>query len=585
MCLSTRVTGSMKQTEVAKERQIWRDSFTFQQAMEQCHETHTQFTVVVLQSGGLLCTHSSIRAGWTPIWGAEICPTHTSAPIMCQAIELLKDCNKNSQQRMWHHLTGTPCYGNTFANITQYAKLEHPIYLKVSPECTYYCVGGAQTGSNSLTGWQLPDISVVILEIEPLIVQIENSSNAPNVNLGHDVMTLKQRLSDRYVLHIRDQVSSYDYGDNIHSRRWICIGLHKRMGDHASSYIFPNKIKLTQPPYCARDIADPDESIPPSLWRKDNTSRSRSQSQPIPGEVHPLARAGPGMGSSWKPNLVTSWDGATPRPTTYGGAIRHPKLNWVDYGDNPVGPTRLATNNELARCMSAPSDTMAFYAMFDNSDEFFKRNIGNAISCMLAEAIDTSVLNHVKAWMLKDIVQIPKNIEYVNDHKALGVAVANLCSAHSDINILHALSMRDKSMSYQSHDYQTLNPHDATDRTDTYPPIRSALVDTAANKTFLYCSVEKWMQHPKASNVTIQVADAGTSMRGSKDGKLSMLVVTNANQDISDIILEPNARLEVNATTVKNLHRELISIDEHYVDGKFNILLKQPDYEDGIPQN
>ena len=166
MCLSTRVTGSMKQTEVAKERQIWRDSFTFQQAMEQCHETHTQFTVVVLQSGGLLCTHSSIRAGWTPIWGTEICPTHTSAPIMCQAIEQLKDCNKNSQQRMWHHLTGTPCYGNTFANITKYSKLKHPIYLKVSPECTYYCVGGAQTGSNSLTGWQLPDISVVILEIE-----------------------------------------------------------------------------------------------------------------------------------------------------------------------------------------------------------------------------------------------------------------------------------------------------------------------------------------------------------------------------------------------------------------------------------
>ena len=105
-------------------------------------------------------------------------------------------------------------------------------------------------------------------------------------------------------------------------------------------------------------------------------------------------------------------------------------------------------------------------------------------------------------------------------------------------------------MSYQSHDYPTLNPHDATDRTDTYPPIRSALVDTAANKTFLYCSVEKWMQHPKASNVTIQVADAGTSMRGSKDGKLSMLVVTNANENISNIILEPNARLEVNATTV-----------------------------------
>ena len=92
------------------------------------------------------------------------------------------------------------------------------------------------------------------------------------------------------------------------------------------------------------------------------------------------------------------------------------------------------------------------------------------------------------------------------------------------------------------------------------------------------------MKNPRSSNVTIQVADAGTSMKGSKDGKLSMLVVTGANESNRDIILEPKARLEVNATTVKNLHRELISIDEHYVDGKFNILLKQPDFEDGIPQ-
>ena len=45
------MTGSNKPTEVAKQRQIWRDSFTFQQAMNQCHETHTNFTVVVLQSG------------------------------------------------------------------------------------------------------------------------------------------------------------------------------------------------------------------------------------------------------------------------------------------------------------------------------------------------------------------------------------------------------------------------------------------------------------------------------------------------------------------------------------------------------
>jgi site-specific DNA-cytosine methylase len=272
---------------------------------------------------------------------------------MCQSIEQLKECEDNSQQQMWYHLTGTTCYGNTFSNITQYSKLEHPTYLKVSPECTYYCIGGAQTGSKSLTGWQLPDIAVVILEIKPLVVQIENSSNAPNVNFGEDVETLITRLSDHYILHINEAISSYDYGDNVHSHRWICIGINKSMGEYAKTYKFPERLEVSNPPYCARDIAEPDDSIDSILWRKDNTSRVDNQKAPIPGEVHQIARAGTGMGSSWNPNLVTSWEGATPRPTTYGGAIRHPKLTWKDYGDNPVGPTRLATNTELVRSMSA----------------------------------------------------------------------------------------------------------------------------------------------------------------------------------------------------------------------------------------
>jgi hypothetical protein len=36
-------------------------------------------------------------------------------------------------------------------------------------------------------------------------------------------------------------------------------------------------------------------------------------------------------------------------------------------------------------------------------------------------------------------------------------------------------------------------------------------------------------------------------------------------------------------TTIPKLHRELFSVDQYYING-FNILLKQPDYQDGIPQ-
>ena len=493
-----------ERTEVSIERQAWRDSFTFKNAREFCHNRHSKFTVVVLQSGGLLCTHSAIRSGWTPIWGTEICPKHINAPAMCQTISQISSCTDNVQQRMWSELTGTQSMGNTFTNITQYTKIEKPMYLKVSPECTYYCIGGAKTGSNSLTGWQLPDIALVILEIQPLIAQIENSSNAPNVNDGKDVLTLKQRLSTKYTLHISDNTSSYDYGDNVHSERWICIAIHNDMGTYAQTYKFPEKIPLTQPPYCARDIADPDDEVPNELWRKDNTIRFRTRKEPKPGQIHALASAGSGMGPSNNPNLITSWEGATPRPTTYGGAIRHPKLNWIDHGNNSVGPSRLVTNNELVRSMSAPPDTIKFYAKFNNSTEFLKRNIGNAISCMLAAAIDTSVMKHVKAWLHDFKQNIPVCIEFKPGHSKMTEVIANLCNAQSDVNIIRALYTEDKSTTFQSHKLSDLNPLVAMlNRVDTFPPIRSALVDTAANKTFLFCSVEKWLQNPKSSNIRI----------------------------------------------------------------------------------
>ena len=574
-----------KQTEVGIERQLWRDSFTFSQAREMCRTYHSKFTVVVLQSGGLLCTHSAIRSGWSPIWGTEICPKHINAPVICQSIPQISDCKENKQQQMWCDLTGTMSMGNTFTNVTQYSKLERPIYLKVSPECTYYCIGGPKTGSKSLTGWQLPDIAIVILEIEPLIAQIENSSNAPNVGDGKDVMTLKERLSNTYTLHISEKTLSYDYGDNVHSERWICIAIHNRMGEYAQNFKFPEKVPVTQPPYCARDIADPDNEVPPELWRKDDSKRFRTVKDPIPGQVHALATAGPGMGPSNNPNLTSSWEGASGRPTTYGGAIKHPRLDWIDYGRNHIGPRRIATNNERVKIMSAPPDTIEFYAKFDDSDEFLKRNIGNAISCMLAAAIDTSVMNHVKDWLHTRVQSIPKCIEITPDHRRMQRVIENLCNSHSDINIMKALYVRDDATELQFHKYCDLNPKFAMlNRVDTFPPIRSALVDTGANRTFLYCSVERWMHDSVPSNIRIQVADKGTSMKGSKDGKLSMIVVSGCNtKHVEDIILEPKARLEVSATTVNNLHRELISVDEHYLNG-FNILMKQPDYEDGIPQ-
>jgi hypothetical protein len=72
----------------------WRDKFTFEMAQTQCASQSTKFTMVSLHSGGLADTLSAMRAGWTPIWGAEICPTQSQLPIQCDRIARHSDCQK-----------------------------------------------------------------------------------------------------------------------------------------------------------------------------------------------------------------------------------------------------------------------------------------------------------------------------------------------------------------------------------------------------------------------------------------------------------------------------------------------------------
>ena len=284
-------------TSIGIERQNWRNTFTFEQAKNQCRTSTSNFTIAILQSGGLLCTLGAIRAGWSPIWGTEICPKHMNSPLSCQLIKSTKDCIYNLQQRMWCDLTNTKCYGNTFVNVTQYANLTKPMYVTVSPECIDYSVAGKQAGSDGMTGWQLPDVALVLLEIEPMMLRIENSSNAPQVLNGKDILTLKTRLSTKYVLHIFPEVHSYNYGDCVHSVRWICIGCHHKMGSYAYTYQFASETPLSTPPYCIRDIADPDDSVPLTQWRKASvTDRRVTYYPPKAGQVHRLASAGMGMG-------------------------------------------------------------------------------------------------------------------------------------------------------------------------------------------------------------------------------------------------------------------------------------------------
>ena len=564
----------------------WRDKFTFKMAQNQCLAQSTKFTMVSLHSGGLVDTLSAIRAGWTPIWGAEICPTHTQLPIQCDKIKRHSKCEDNLQQRLWNILTGTTSYGNAYSFLHKYTNLQRPMYLTVGPECIDFCIGGSKDGPAGATGWMTIEAIRIILMIKPLALRIEQSGN---ISKFPEVLEfIRNNLSTIYAIHeLEAQV--WRYGDVINRERWVLVGFLKTMGVHAQGFEFPTPIfdesSVDFPK--ARDNAVPDECVPPIYWRKDNTKRTRNQvhSMPIAGELLGLARSGEGMGSSVYPHSVSSWDGISPGPTTLGGAIRFPKIDWKDRGFNSVGPTRLRVPVEVPRFMSMPKDTIEFYSQLTDSESFLKRNCNNGVPMRFCNALDKSIYENVARWLQHSVINQPIIQPPVSNYDSLvGSLVLTQCKVAEargqDFMSVGAAVSKSGERKLQTYfklfDQKDDKSYYYANYSDRFQP-RSALVDTGCNHTLLFTSIEPFLDERKKSRLQIQVADKGSSMMGSKDGVLRALAFG------AEGVSSGGTNLSINCSTTKTLHRELLSVDEFYDDG-FNILLKQPDYEDGIPQ-
>ena len=105
-------------------------------------------------------------------------------------------------------------------------------------------------------------------------------------------------------------------------------------------------------------------------------------------------------------------------------------------------------------------------------------------------------------------------------------------------------------------------------------------LDTGTNHTLLFTDVEPVMHNTRKSNARIGVANSG-SMGASMRGSLHTLVLDiAANPGISPL----TSFTIPNATTVPELSKELFSVDDFFRYHKYNILLRQPDYENGISE-
>ena len=579
---------ALPRSEASLELEAWRDHFTVGDAIDCCRNNHSKFTVAVLGSGGCVDTLSAIRAGWSPIWGTEVCPEHNWAPADCHKFKRTAKCESNKQQKIWTYLTGTKCLGNTFSDTSKYDRLQRPVNITAGQPCTDYCLGGNQEGAEGQTGWMFVEQMKIILSVLPLTFRLEMSDNALAINDGKEIQQIQDAASLQYFTR-KEVLRVWEHGDGSNRSRLFFIGFLQTPGmqQAAETFCFPSPTFNTVNGHCARDWAVPDEEVPDHCWRKNNSWRVPHR-LPEHGRIHYLAKAGQGMGPSHNPNQITSWDRVAPGTTTWNGNNRRPKLSWIDTGNNPVGPTRVTTPVENPRQQSLPYDYRLFISEFDASDRFLWLCCHNGIPLRTCNLVDSMQLSVIELWLSNQLrSQQPARELVLADNNFIDACIkTQLSSAHRHRHaaqafkaVAQAHGSKSRLNHWSSH-MSGLNGGelDGDLSGDVHilqkQKINSALVDTGANAILMYTSAEDSMTNMKDSNLSIQVADSDTNMPGSKDGILHMLILGP---------VKPSPIISPKVTTVRNLHRELFSVDGYFLDG-FNILLKQPTYEDGIPQ-
>ena len=109
--------------------------------------------------------------------------------------------------------------------------------------------------------------------------------------------------------------------------------------------------------------------------------------------------------------------------------------------------------------------------------------------------------------------------------------------------------------------------------------INSALMDTGANVGVFNSSVEQSKTHSTKPRLKIQVADTNYMM-GRRDGLLHMLFINPTTENY----VNGGNTLAYKVTSVKNLAKDVMSIDDLFAQQNFNVCLRQPSFENGISE-
>ena len=431
---------------------------------------------------------------------------------------------------------------------------------------------------------------------------------------GREVNKVVTHLSTKY--HVQWQILRVrSYGDPTNRARLFIVGTRRDITADANmsdiQFVFPEAIYEGWNMPTIRDLMLPDDDLPTIYWRSAEHQGQRTKYQSdwaLNDKMRVVARScnNGRMGPSSLPNAIQSMDTFANSQTTYNGGGRRPRLDWVDNNQNDVGPTRLAAPIEAIRFASLSDSYYAWIRQNFNScvpsirrdgraitlDEFIFMSVNNGIPMRTSYAVDSNVMLWLKRIKYRKAevayysgcVFTPRNLHlgdislsHLEARKKIiqqGATVSNklatLSQTWCDYTESDPLSSVTKATKKMYHCYLSKSS------IALQSWINSALFDTGANIGVFNESVEGNMISSTKSRLKIQVADTNF-MEGRRDGMLHMLFVDPTTGNYAN----DGNTFSYKVTTVKNLAKDLFSIDDLYAHQNFNVILRQPGYENG----
>lgn len=437
-------------------------------------------------------------------------------------------------------MVGTECYGDAFR--LDYSILRRPRVLKTGFPCLDYSGLGHKQGTGGNTGWMYVKQAEIILRISPDVAIIEQTDGVLRIDDGKAVDLLVDRLSSEYTVH-QAVLPVWIYGDPTNRKRLMLVAIHERLGPATQSYKFPAAKYNTKRYPIAMDVAVPDNEVEKEYWLEGAPETLYQWNEPKPGHLHQLGEYGKGSGHCDNPHSLQSWWGLANTQLTSNGGARRVMLSWQP--GQTITHTRLTTPVETVRMASLPIGYLHWVRQYDRRDSFLRQCVNNGVPLQMSTAVDQSIIRLLQQAGVQPDVPASLTADEVEAHRT---------------------QRRDGTLQQQ--------------QSDEFDTVRSLLVDTGATGSLNYTDIEGALKHAVNSQYQIAVAEGNTTMQGCKDGELPIYVLNTAQQ-AGFKFANP---FTYNTTTVKELRTELLSLDDKYRHGKWNLLLRQPDYDSGVSE-